>query len=214
MGSGVKRRRYDSSGRRSRARATRLQILEAARRLFVDRGYAATTMTDIAAAAGVSVETVYGGFRTKANLLKVVWDVTIAGDDEPVPLMERPAILAIRAETDPERALRRYATFVAETAPRTAPVQSVIVTAAAADPAIADLAEELSNQRLTGLTAFARQLAGTGRLGVPQDQARDLLWTLNSAQVYDLLVVQREWPLQRYETFLAQTWTSTLLQPS
>ncbi len=77
----------------------------AQRRLFVEAGYAATKMTDVAAAAEVSVELVYGAFGTKANLLKTVFEVTIAGDDEPVPLMQRPALLAIRAEPDPARAL-------------------------------------------------------------------------------------------------------------
>ncbi|MBW3604508.1 MAG: TetR/AcrR family transcriptional regulator [Actinobacteria bacterium] len=179
--------------------------------MFVERGYAATKMTDVAAAAEVSVELVYGAFRTKANLLKTVFDITIAGDDEPVPMMERPALLAIRAEPDPGLALRMYAAFVAETAPRVYPVHLVVLTAASGEPAAAALADELATQRLTGMTMFAAQLRDSGRLAVPEDQARDLLWTLNSAQVYDLLVVQRGWSLPRYEQYLAETWTHHLL---
>lgn len=211
MNGEVKRRRYDASGRRAQARRTRRQILAVARRLFVERGYVATKMTDIAAATGVSVELVYGAFRTKANLLKTVFDVTIAGDDEPVPLMERPPLLAVRAEPDPSRALRMYAAFVAETAPRVYPVHLVVLTAANSEPSVAALADELAAQRLTGMTMFARQLHASGRLTVPQEEARDLLWTLNAPQVYELLVLQRGWHLARYERFLADTWTQALI---
>lgn len=190
-----------------------MEVLDAARRLFVDRGYAATKMTDVAAEAGVSVELVYGAFRSKANLLETVFDVTIAGDDEPVALMERPGLLAVRNEADPARALRRYAAFVAETAPRIAPVLLVVLTAASSDPTVAELAEDLAAQRLTGMTLFAQQLLDSGRLKVPQEEARDILWALNSAQMYDLLVVQRGWSLQRFETFLGDTWIELLLTP-
>ena len=212
MSEAVNTRRYDASGRRRQARETRRRIVDVARQLFVQGGYARTTVADIAAAAEVSVETVYASFRTKSNLLKVVWDQTIAGDDAPVPIMERPAILAIRAEPDPDRALRRYAEFVAETAPRTHPVLSVVAVAAVSDPAIADLADELADQRLMGMMALARQLAASGHLAVPEDEARDLLWTLNSPQFYDLIVVQRGWSLRRYADLIGDTWSRVLLR--
>ncbi|MGI8573773.1 MAG: TetR/AcrR family transcriptional regulator [Egibacteraceae bacterium] len=213
MSEEVKRRSYDASGRQAQARRTRRHILATARRLFVEQGYAATKMTAVAAAADVSVELVYGAFGTKANLLKTVFDVTIAGDDEPVPLMERPALLAIRAEPDPARALRLYATFVADTAPRAFPVHLVVLTAASSEPTVAALADELATQRLTGMTMFARQLQTSGRLAVSEEEARDLLWTLNSPQLYELLVLQRGWSLARYEQFLAETWIHHLLTP-
>lgn len=207
----VKRRRYDASGRQAQARRTRREVVEVAGALFVEDGYAATKMTDIAAAAGVSVELIYAAFRTKANLLKTVFDITIAGDDEPVPLMERPALLAIRAETDPAEALSMYAAFVAESAPRAYPVHLVVLNAASTDDAVAALAHELDTQRLTGMTMFARQLHATGRLAVSQDTARDLLWTLNAPQVYDLLVAHRGWSMESYQRFLAASWISQLL---
>ena len=209
--SGVKRRKYDATRRREQARRTRLDIIEAARRLFVERGYAATRMTDVAGAAGVAVETLYAGFRSKANLLKTTFDVTIAGDDEPVPVADRPAIQAIRAEPDPARALALYATFVATTAPRAYPLALIVLAAARSDASVRELADELSAQRLAGMTAFAHQLADTGQLVVSVDEARDLLWTLNSPQVYDLLVQQRGWSHKDFETFLARTWVQGLL---
>lgn len=188
-----------------------MDVIDAARRLFVDRGYGGTKMTDIAAEAGVSVELVYSAFGSKANVLKTVFDVTIAGDDEPVTLMERPGLLAVRNEPDPARALHRYAAFLADINPRIAPVHLVVLAAASSDPTVAALADELAAQRLTGMTLFANKLLDSGRLKASPEEARDILWTLNSAQVYDLLVEQRGWSLQRYESFLGDTWTHLLL---
>ena len=104
MSDGVNRRRYDATGRRERARHTRLHVVAVAKDLFVQRGYTATKMSDVAAAAGVSVELLYSAFGSKPALLKTVFDVTIAGDDTPVPVMDRPELLAVRAEPDPVRA--------------------------------------------------------------------------------------------------------------
>lgn len=207
----VKRRAYDASGRKERARQTRRQVLDAARRLFVRHGYAETRMTDVATAADVSVELIYGAFGSKADLLKTVFDVTIAGDDEPVALMDRPALLEVRREPDPERALRLYAAFVAEAVPLVAPVHLVILQAALSEHSIAALSEELDAQRLRGMTLFAEHLGASARLAIPQDEARDLLWTLNSVRVFELLVEQRGWGLDRYEAFLADTWVHQLL---
>jgi AcrR family transcriptional regulator len=211
MSDRVNRRRYDATGRRERARQTRLEVVAVAKDLFVQHGYTATKMSDVAAAAGVSVELLYSAFGSKPALLKTVFDVTIAGDDTPVSVMDRPELLAVRAEADPVRALRLYAHFVAQTASRAYPVQLVVLSAASSDPVVASIADDLSAQRLHGMTMFAAQLARSGRLAVPEDQARDLLWTLNSVQVYDLLVVQRGWTLDSYERLLGDTWTSALL---
>ena len=80
------RRRYDSSQGQEQARQTRWVVLQAARQLFLEDGFAATTMPAIAATAGVSVQTVYKTFGNKPRLAKAVFDVAIAGDDEPVPV--------------------------------------------------------------------------------------------------------------------------------
>ena len=118
MSSPVKpRRRYDSRGRQEQAGRSRWAMLQAARRLFLDQGYAATTMPAIAAAAGVSVQSVYKAFGNKPALLKAVFDVAIAGDDEPVPVLQREALGRVRAEPDPYRKLSLYGEFVAEVSP-------------------------------------------------------------------------------------------------
>ena len=103
------RRRYDNRRREEQALQARRRILDAAYRLFLDQGYPGTTMAAVAGAAGVSVETVYKSFGTKAALAKKVWDVTLVGDDQPVPLARRPEFTAITAEPDPRRKLAAYA---------------------------------------------------------------------------------------------------------
>jgi AcrR family transcriptional regulator len=207
------KRRYDASRRQAGARRTRGQVLEAARRLFVEGGYAETTVTTLAADAGVSPETVYATFGSKAGVLKALFDVTVVGDDEPVGLVDREVVRRIRDEPDARLALARYAAFVAEVNPRLAPVQLLIESAAPGDPAIAALTADVARQRLHGMSLLAAKLADEGALatGVSADEARDVLWTTNSAQVFDLLVNQRGWPLPRYQRWLASTWEALLL---
>ena len=207
------KRRYDASRRRAGARRTREQVLRAARALFVQRGYAETTVAALAAEAGVSAETVYATFGSKAGVLKTLFDVTVVGDDEPAALPDRKVIQDIRDEPDASVALQRYAAFVAEVNPRLAPIQLLIESAAGGDPAIAALAADVAQQRLHGMGLLAAKLADQGALatGVSANEARDVLWTTNSAQVFDLLVRQRSWSLTRYERWLARTWAALLL---
>ena len=205
------RRRYDSRGRQEQAGRSRWAMLQAARRLFLDRGYAATTMPAIAAAAGVSVQSVYKAFGNKPALLKAVFDVAIAGDDEPVPVLQREALGRVRAEPDPYRKLSLYGEFVAEVTPRHVPIQLLARAAATADPEAAGVWDQLRAERLAGLTLFARDRDGHLRPGVSVDEARDLLWTYNSPELYELLVLQRGWTPQRYGRWLADALTAALL---
>jgi AcrR family transcriptional regulator len=214
MSSPVKpRRRYDASRRQQQARRSRWAMLQAARRLFLDHGYAATTMPAIATAAGVSVQSVYKAFGNKPTLLKTVFDVAIAGDDEPVPMLQRAALGRVRAEPDPRRKLSLYGEFVAEVSPRHVPIQLLARAAAATDPEAASIWDQLQAERLAGMTQFARALHQEGHLRpkVSVDQARDLLWTYNSPELYDLLVIQRGWTPQRYGRWLADTLIAALL---
>src|SRR4051794_700069 len=120
MSSAVKRARtYDSSGRQEQARQTKLAVIRAAQRLFIDQGYGRTTIAEIAAAAGVSPETVYAAFKNKPTLLHRVWDITIGGDDEEVVFHERPEVMAIRNEPDLAKRLMLHAAFSTATARRT-----------------------------------------------------------------------------------------------
>jgi len=207
------RRSYDASGRQAQARQSRLAVLRAARRLFLDRGYAATTMAAVAASAGVSVETVYKAFGNKAGLVKAVFDSDIVGDDEPVPFMEREFVQRNMAEPDPRRKLEAYGEHLAEALPRAGPIQLVVRAAAAADPAAAAVWAQLQRERLTGMTAFADHLDRDGHLrpGLTADDARDILWVHNSVELWDLLVNERGWTAGRYGRWVGEQLIAALL---
>ena len=207
------RRRYDATQRRAQSRAARRIVLATAGQLFAERGYQRTSMKDIAAGAGVSVETVYGYFGTKAGLLKELLDVTVAGDDAPVSLPERAPIQAVRAAPDGRAKLALYAAFLATVQARLVPLFLVIRGAAGADQDAADLWAGLGAQRLAGMTMLAEHLAESGVLasGRTVAETRDELWALGAVEVYELLVGQRGWSPERYRDWLVDVWAGRLL---
>ncbi len=207
------RRRYDATQRRAQSRAARRIVLATAGQLFAERGYQRTSMKDIAAGAGVSVETVYGYFGTKAGLLKELLDVTVAGDDAPVSVPERAPIQAVRAAPDGRAKLALYAAFLATVQARLVPLFLVIRGAAGADQDAADLWAGLGAQRLAGMTMLAEHLAESGVLasGRTVAETRDELWALGAVEVYELLVGQRGWSPERYRDWLVDVWAGRLL---
>lgn len=207
------RRRYDSTSRREQAAESRARVLEAARRRFLRDGYAATTVTAVAKDAGVSAETVYKAFTNKAGLLKAVFDIAIVGDDEPIPLLQREAIRANQAEPDPRKKLRMYGEFYATVAARAVPVQLLAREAAASDPAAAAVWRTILEERLTGMTHFATHLHEGGHLraGLTMEEARDVLWTFNSAELWELLVVHRGWTPMRFGGWVGDMLIAALL---
>lgn len=213
MPEAVKARVYDSSRRKAQARQTRRAIVDAARELFLELGYAGTTITAVARSAGVSAETVYKAFRNKPGLVKAVFDVAIVGDDEPIPMLQRDQVARMRAEPDPRKKLLMYGEHLAEAGPRAGPLQLLIRSAAASDPEASTVWQQMLDERLTGMTAFARHMHEGGHLrdDVSFEEARDVLWTYNSIELYDLLVVQRGWDPQRYGRWIAQGMIAALL---
>lgn len=212
MTEGVKRR-YDASRRREQARANERAVLQAASRLFLERGYGRTTLVAVAEEAGVSVETVYARFRNKATLLHRVWDVTIGGDDQQVTYHERPEVLALRAEPDLERRLALQAQLITRTAHRTAPFQLMLQAAAGSDPAAAEMLQEIGRQRLAGMTVMAREAAATGQLAVPEDTCRDLVWATTDGVLWHRLVQERGWSDEQFADHLAGLWVALLVRP-
>jgi AcrR family transcriptional regulator len=207
------RRRYDSTGRREQAAQRRARMLDSARTRFLRDGYAATTVAAVAQDAGVSVETVYKAFTNKAGLLKAVFHVAIVGDDEPIPLLQREAIRANQAEPDPRKKLRMYGEFHATVAERAVPIQLVARGAAASDPAAAAVWRTILEERLTGMTHFATHLHEGGHLraGLTMEEARDVLWTFNSAELWELLVIHRGWTPTRFGTWVGDMLVAALL---
>jgi AcrR family transcriptional regulator len=207
------RRSYDSTSRQEQAGQNRARILDAARARFLEDGYAATTITAIAHDAGLSVETVYKAFGNKAGLLKTLFDIAIVGDDEPVPLMQREVVRRNMAEPNPRKKLQMYAEFYIERAERSMPFQLLAREAAASDPAATAVWEQMEQERLVGMTHFARHLHDEGHLrsGVTVEEARDLLWTFISAEMWELLVIKRGWPPERYGQWMAHLLIAALL---
>jgi len=210
---GVKRRRYDSGRRRARAEETRAHVVRTARDLFVERGYGHTTIVQIAAAAGVSAETIYGAFGNKATLLHRAWDITIGGDDEEIVFHERPEVLAVRAEPDLARRLRLHARLSTRTAQRIAPFQLMVQAAAGADEAAAAMLVEMDRQRLVGITVMAEEAASTGQLAVSVDECRDVVWSMTDGVLWHRLVHERGWTNERFAEWLGAMWVDLLVRP-
>jgi AcrR family transcriptional regulator len=206
-------RSYDASRRQEQARQNRGAVLAAAHRRFVADGYAATTVAAVAADAGVSVETIYKSVGKKPELAKAVFDVTVVGDDEDVPMLQREFVARNQAEPDPRRKLEAYGEHLAATAPRISPILLVIRDAAATDAGAAAVWDQLQAERLTGMTAFATHLDDGGflRTDVSRDEARDVLWTHNSVELWDLLVRQRGWTDERFGTWVGRQLIAALL---
>ena len=208
-------RSYDSSGRRERARRNRDDILANARTLFLELGYAGTTMSAVAERGGVSVETIYKSIGNKPEVLKAVLDAAIVGDYEPVPMLERTLVARMRAEPDPRKLLALYGEHVVESWPRQVPVQLIARTAASAEPTAHDLWQAIQTERLLGMGVFAQDLADRGflRPELTVEEARDVLWTLTSPEQYEILVLQRGWPMERVARFVVDAMAGTLLPP-
>jgi AcrR family transcriptional regulator len=209
------RRKYDATRRQAQAAQTRQDILAAAQRLFLERGYAGTTLAAIAKAAGVVVETIYRAYGSKAELFKAVVRAAVAGgaDRAQVPVEQRPAIAAVIAEPDPHRQLELYAATQPGIHARAGPLLRVLIGAAAADPELAQLWTQIEDERRNGLARLAGLLADRGalRAGLSVEEARDLLWTLNSLAVHDLLVLRCGWSPERYRDWLAGALAQELL---
>ena len=206
------KRSYDASRRRDQARARRLAVVLAARELFERDGFRPTTIAAIAAHAGVSAEMVYKGFGSKAALAKAVFDLVIAGDDEPVPFAERPAIQAVRDEPDVRRKIAMFAEGLAQRQARSARVQILIRDGRHVDDSLAPIWVKLNDEGLAGMTMLSRHLLQTGQLrdGIDLDEVRDVLWNYLAIDIYERLVLIQGWPLERYSQWLTHALTSAI----
>ena len=209
-------RAYESPLRREQARATERRILEATYRLLVGQGYGATTMSAVAREAGVSTPTVYKVVGSKPALVKRVYDVTLVGDDEPVPFAERPEVRAAYAEEDPRRFLVAYAGLGRMLMERLGALLAALVAGArSGEPELVEFVATVNGERLVGATMVAQRLDDLGALRPDLDveRARDLVWTLNSIEVWELLVGQRGWSPAEWEAWLARALADAVLAP-
>jgi AcrR family transcriptional regulator len=205
---GVKRR-YDSSGRQEQAHRKRAAVLDAAERRFLDHGYGSTTVAAVAADAGVSVETIYKTFGSKAGLVTAIHERGLAGRGS-VPAPRRSDDMQGR-ESDPRQIIRNWGTLTTEVAPLVCPILLLIRSSADSDPDMARLLVVTDQERLRRMRRNARTLTPHLRPDITSKEAADILWTYSSPDLYDLLVIRRRWRLVRYGRFVADSMIAELL---
>jgi len=207
------KRRYDNSGREARVRATKAKVVDAARELFVDEGYMATTIEAIAAASDTPIATVYRLFGSKIGILTAVLGVAFVGDDHPIALHDRQDVKAAAAQIDPGALLASFAHVARDVLGRSGRLHQVLRTAATADPEAAALSSEINRQRLDGQSRVASLLDQRGALadGISRRTAADVIYTLMSPDVHRLLTEERHWSADRYEQWLAHALCVLLL---
>ncbi|WP_329004833.1 TetR/AcrR family transcriptional regulator [Kribbella sp. NBC_00709] len=210
------KRNYNAASRRERAQERRRDVVIAAQELFEADGFQATTISAVARRAGVSAESIYKGFGTKAALAKAVFDFVIAGDDEPVPIAQRPGSLAIQDEPDVRRKIRMYVAGLVDRQQRSARVQILIRDGRHGDETLRETWQTLLDERLAGMTMFGRHLLETGDLrpGITLEEVADVLWTYISVELYELLVLLRGWSPERYGDHVATAITTAICPPS
>jgi AcrR family transcriptional regulator len=209
----IPKRAYDSPRRREQAAATRRDILAAAQPLLERQGYSATTMAEIAAAAGVALKTVYAAFETKSGLLRGLWNVLLRGDDEDAPVQDRAWYREALEEPDPARQLQLNARNSRAVKSRIAGVLEVIRHAAPLDPETEALWSRIQSDFYDNQRAIVQSLADKGALRSELDvvRATDILWTLNHPDTWQLLVGRRGWTPAQYEQWFGATAAAQLL---
>lgn len=209
------RRRYDNSGRARQAAATRRAILDATRRVIVDKGYAGTTMAAVAREAGVSVETIYKRFGTKRELVQQMLGVAVVGDDEPVALIDRPALKAATTASSGTEMLTRMAAASRDILERLGPLSAILlISPHSLDPELREFTTEMGAKRLEDFAVVVRAVAATGDLRPDLDESRaaDIVWTLASPEVHQALTRDRGWSNDEYEHWLAQTLIDAVMR--
>ncbi len=207
------KRKYDSTRRQVQAEATKIQIAEATRRLFFERGYAGTTIEEIANGAGVSKESIYAIFGNKQGILAFLLDVAVGGKEFPLPVIEWSAAETIMQERDPRRQIERIAQVCGEILSRTAPVYEIMLTAANTEPEIQKRVRYVHKERLENMTAFFRQIAANGALqeGLDEKRIGEIVWALTSPELFNLFTTELSWSREKYSQWLADILIRILL---
>jgi AcrR family transcriptional regulator len=219
MGENVKaaragKRAYNSPRRVEQAAATRRAVLTAARELFVSNGYSATTIAAIAERARVSLDTIYATVGRKPALLRELVETAISGTEQAVPAEQRDYVMRISGADNALDKITIYAQAITAIQQRLAPVFLALRDAAATDIDCAALWAEIAKRRATNMRTFAAELRNTGDLrnDLSDDQVADIIWSMNAAEYWDLLVHQRGWTPDQFADWLTDAWTRLLLR--
>ena len=207
------KRKYDSSMRRARATESHAQIIEAARELFIENGYSGVSIETIAREAKTSPETIYSVFKNKRTILARTMDLAAGTGDSPIPVMLRSYIQEVTAERDQHRQIQMFAGRMQMFFSQIAPLVVVLRDAAKTEPEIKKLLNKYLNDRYQGMGFFIDCLLANGPLrnGLSKFSATETLWALASAEIYNLLVIDRGWSVEEYENWLAEALTRLLL---
>jgi AcrR family transcriptional regulator len=213
---GVKSRRpYSSALRDEQAAATRHAVLEAARALFSEHGYAGTSIAAIAQRAGVAVDTVYAAAGRKPALLRELVETSLSGTDQAVPAEQRDYVIRFRAAPSAREKLEIYAAGVSAIGVRMAPIHRALAEASVTDRDCAALRAEIDARRANNMRLLAADLRATGevRPDLTDDEVADIVWSMNAAEYRALLVGARGWSAERFGAWLADAWARLLLKP-
>jgi AcrR family transcriptional regulator len=210
----VKRRTYQSVVRAEAAAGTLQAILAAARALFVERGYDAMTMQEVADRAGVALDTVYEVVGRKPLLARLLVETAISNADEAVPAEQRDYVRRIRAAPSARAKLTIYAAAVVDIHGRLAPLVQALRVASSRHPDLATMWREISDRRARNMRLLAAEVIASGeaRRGLDLDRIADVLWALADPELYLLLIDQRGWSPEAVESWLADAWIRTLLE--
>jgi AcrR family transcriptional regulator len=207
------KRTYRSKRRQEQAQKTRRQILAAARSMFSEYGYAGATVEMIAEEASVAPATIYATFGNKRSLLAALIDISVGGDDRPVPLLQRPGPQSVLKEKNPTQQIYRFALDITGILERVAPLFEIMRAAAKFEPEIADMLETLLAERLRNLEVFVQHVSARGclREGLDETQAAEIVWAIASPEVYRLLTDDRYWSRERFAHWLGDCLVRLLL---
>ncbi len=207
----TKKRTYDARGRAERARQNREKVLVEARRMFLERGYAKTTLADVASRAAVSVEMLHKVFGGKAGLVRAIYERALEGRGA-VPAYTRSDAMSAK-EPDGREIVRRWGVLTSEVSPLVSPVLLLVRDAAATDPELAALQRASDEARLERMRHNAEVLATRGflREGLGLHEATDILWTYSSPELFDLLVRRRGFSPERLGKFVGDALAAALL---
>ena len=205
------KRKYSSTVRDEQAVRTRGRILDAASELFLERGYARTTMKDIAERADVARDTVHAIFGNKARVLTALIDVRLVPDAGVNNITQRPDALAIKDEPDQRKQIELFANFIAGISPGIRPVFEILRTASAVEPEMAKVFEEMDRYRMINMQTYAKWIAARGPLRVSTRRAGEIIWALASPDVARMLCEEIGWTESQHARWLADTLIRTLL---
>ena len=205
------KRKYSSMVREEQASRTRTRILDAAAQLFLQRGYALTTMKDIATQADVARDTVHAVFGSKARVLTALIDQRLVPDGTVTNVTERPDAQAIKDEVDQRKQIELFAEFITGISTELRPVAEILRTASAVEPDMAKVFEEMDRFRLINMRTYAKWIGARGPLRVSTRRAGEIIWALASQDVARMLCDELGWTQSQHARWLADTLIRTLL---